>query len=101
MYALTRALPQTIATPPRSSRKDLLALYDAPYTPVSLKGMRATLQWLDDLGFQVNREQQDHWVVTHTHPLPELHFYSEIELERFATGKAHHYAKRLLRETSQ
>ncbi|MDX1598300.1 MAG: hypothetical protein R3295_06530 [Marinobacter sp.] len=101
MYALTRTLPRTVATPPRISRKDLLALYDAQATPVSLKGMQATLQWLDDLGFQVNREQQDHWVVTHTRPLPELHFYSEIELERFATGRAHRYAKRILRETSQ
>lgn len=101
MYALTRALPQTVTEPPRSSRKDLLALNHVPATPVTLKGMRATLQWLNDLGFRVDREQQDHWVVTHTNPLPELHFYSEIELERFSTGKAHHYAKRILRETSQ
>lgn len=101
MYAQTRAQPNTVTTPPRSSRKDLLALNHAPAMPVSLKGLRATLQWLDDLGFRVNREQWDHWVVTHTHPLPELHFYSEIELERFATGKAHHYAKRILMETNQ
>lgn len=101
MNALNRALPHNFTPPPRSSTKDLLALNHVPAMPVTLKSMRATLQWLDDLGFRVDRKQLDHWVVTHTNPLPELHFYSEIELERFATGKAHHYAKRILRETCQ
>ncbi|MBK1872674.1 MULTISPECIES: hypothetical protein [unclassified Marinobacter] len=55
-------------------------------------------QWLEDLGFSIRQSGQKHWVVTHTNPLPELHFYSENELAQFASYKGHHYAKHLLPE---
>lgn len=107
MNALNRALPGT--TEPSStgvSRKDLLALSSDLQQPAShsqqavvLKGSRATTQWLTDLGFRISLRRPHHWVLTHTGPLPEWHFYSDAELERFATGKAHEYARRLLKET--
>ncbi len=62
------------------------------------EGGKASRQWLEDLGFSVRQSDQQHWVVTHHNPLPELHFYSARELAQFASYKAHHYAKRLLRE---
>jgi len=52
-------------------------------------------KFLADLGFSVRQPEQEHWVVTHHNPLPELHFYSERELAQFASYKAHLYAKRL------
>ncbi|GGE69493.1 hypothetical protein GCM10011533_22320 [Streptosporangium jomthongense] len=53
---------------------------------------KTSQQWLQDLGFSVNRTDAEHWVITYNKPLPELHFYSERELEQFASYKAHHYA---------
>ncbi|WP_417545765.1 hypothetical protein [Marinobacter sp.] len=61
-------------------------------------GLNTSRQWLEDLGFSISQADQEHWVVTHHNPLPELHFYSERELAQFASYKAHHYAKRLLPE---
>lgn len=55
-------------------------------------------QWLEDLGFSVRQSGQKHWVVTHSNPLPELHFYSDSELAQFASYKAQHYARHLLPE---
>jgi hypothetical protein len=107
MNALHRALPGI--TEPSSigvSRKDLLALSINLQQPAShsqqadvLKSSRATTQWLTDLGFRISQRRPHHWVLTHTGPLPEWHFYSHAELAGFATGKAHEYARRLLKET--
>ncbi|MCK7552594.1 hypothetical protein [Marinobacter goseongensis] len=100
MNALNRGLPGT--TEPSStgvSRKDLLALSTHLQQPAVLKGNRATTQWLTDLGFRISQRRPHHWVLTHTDALPEWHLYSDAELEGFATGKAHEYARRLLKET--
>tara|TARA_R110002094_G_scaffold141661_2_gene132180 strand:+ start:3987 stop:4439 length:453 start_codon:yes stop_codon:yes gene_type:complete len=66
--------------------------------PLFGEGVNISSQWLEDLGFSVLQPSQEHWVVKHHNPLPELHFYSEHELAEFASYKAHHYAKRLLPE---
>ncbi|MGM0769007.1 MAG: hypothetical protein ACQEV6_13370 [Pseudomonadota bacterium] len=99
MNALNRALARTIEPTKRSCRKDLLGLASRPEHPALLTGCRATTQWLTDLGFRIDHRCPGHWVLTHSHPLPQLHFYSEEELARFASGRAQAYAKRILRET--
>ncbi|MBE02894.1 hypothetical protein [Marinobacter lutaoensis] len=81
--------PILVRGPFRENRQDVLGLSGpddtAPTSP------RATRQWLDALGFRVNRHGPGHWVVTHQRALPEIHLYSESELARFARDKARHY----------
>ncbi|MBL1272796.1 MAG: hypothetical protein ACI92B_001998 [Marinobacter maritimus] len=59
------------------------------------EGLDISSKFLANLGFSVSQPAQEHWVVTHHNPLPELHFYSERELAQFASYKAHLYAKHL------
>lgn len=83
-------------SPPAATAKDLFGLQVCP-TPL-LKGMDVTRQWLQDLGFSIDEQKPEHWVLKHSAPLPELHFYSASELEIFARHRAHHYARRSLSE---
>ena len=83
-------------SPPKATAKDLFGL-QALDTPL-LKGMEVTRRWLEDLGFSINEPNPEHWVLTHSGPLPELHFYSDSELEMFARHRAHHYARRSFEE---
>lgn len=53
-----------------------------------------TRQRLAALGLSVRQREPGHWLVTRCTALPELHFYSELELAQFATDKASHYACR-------
>lgn len=46
---------------------------------------------LERMGFRVSLRKEDHWIVTGVDPLPELHFYSRLELGRFALNQAEHY----------
>lgn len=80
-----------------ATRNNLFGLH-ASAVPLYSESLGITHQWLQDLGFSVDQRDQDHWVVTHQSPLPELHFYSKRELAQFASHKAQHYAKRLLLE---
>ncbi|HDZ40005.1 MAG TPA: hypothetical protein ENH62_17325 [Marinobacter sp.] len=82
---------------PTATRNNLFGLQsNAP--ALCAEGLNTSRQWLKDLGFSINQSGQEHWVITHHNPLPELHFYSERELAQFASHKAHHYAKRLFTE---
>lgn len=81
---------------PAATRNDLFALQAC--TMPLVKGIDVTRQWLDDLGFAISEPHPEHWVLTHLTPLPELHFYSALELEQFARQRAHHYAKRSFKE---
>lgn len=81
---------------PAATSKDLFGL-QACAAPL-LKGIDVTRQWLDDLGFSIDQRRPEHWVLTHLAPLPELHFYSALELELFAKHRAHHYARRSFKE---
>lgn len=89
-------IANTHLAPPPATRKDLLGL-QACAAPL-LKGMDVTRQWLADLGFSMSEPAPDHWVLTHSTPLPELHFYTAHELELFARHRAHQYARRSFRE---
>ena len=46
---------------------------------------------LDRMGFRVARRAENHWVITGIDPLPELHFYTRLEVGRFALNQATHY----------
>ena len=81
---------------PAATTKDLLGLQTCSAT--LFKGMDVTRQWLRDLGFSISFPTPEHWVLTHSAPLPELHFYSASELELFARHRAHQYASQSLRE---
>ncbi|KAA1171266.1 hypothetical protein FWJ25_16720 [Marinobacter salinexigens] len=89
-------IANTHLKPPVSTRKDLLAV-GLSITAVN-KGTGASQSWLRDLGFVITEKAEDHWILTHTSALPELHFYSEQELEQFARHRAHHYAKHSIQE---
>lgn len=45
---------------------------------------------LEQMGFRVTKQTGKHWTVTGIDPLPELHFYSLVELGRFALNQATH-----------
>ena len=81
-----------------ATRNNLFGLHSGA-VPLYTETLCITDQWLKNLGFSVDQRDQEHWVVTHQSPLPELHFYSERELAQFASHKARHYAKRLLLES--
>ena len=83
-------------SPPPATANDLFGVQ--AFTTSLLKGMDVTRRWLEDLGFSINEPTQEHWVLTHSAPLPELHFYSALELELFARHRAHHYARRSFEE---
>lgn len=89
-------IANTHLSPPPATQNDLLGLGDS--TEALLKGMDVTRQWLDDLGFSIHAPNPGHWILTHSAPLPELHFYSALELETFARHRAHHYARHSFRE---
>lgn len=80
-----------------ATQNNLFGLHSGA-VPLYTETLNFTRQWLKDLGFSINQQDQRHWVVTHQAPLPEMHFYSEQELAQFASHKAQHYAKRLLLE---
>ncbi|EMP57049.1 hypothetical protein MSNKSG1_02459 [Marinobacter santoriniensis NKSG1] len=82
------------------NRKDALALSE-PTGPAGMKGQATTRQQLADLGLAVTQAEPDHWIVTVGNPLPEIHLYGAAELERFASCKARHYAKRAPKETDR
>ncbi|MCG7201634.1 hypothetical protein MD273_18000 [Marinobacter pelagius] len=85
---------------PAPTRKDLLGLA-APAQPFGTPRPDVTRKWLENLGFTINRTTRGHWILTLGHPTPEIHLYSEGELEQFARYKAHDYADRILEETDR
>ncbi|MFC4257817.1 hypothetical protein ACFOZ5_02090 [Marinobacter lacisalsi] len=46
---------------------------------------------LERMGFRVAQLARDHWIVTGVDPLPEFHFYTRLELGRFALNQASQY----------
>ncbi|MFL1406787.1 hypothetical protein ACJO2E_15735 [Marinobacter sp. M1N3S26] len=70
----------------RPHRGDLLQVQSGPSVVPADPEAR-----LERMGFRVSRRPDGHWTVTGSSPLPELHFYSRIELGRFLLGKANHY----------
>lgn len=100
MNAPNRALAHQHEAPLKNSRKDLLGLDAEPYPLRLATGFGTTVQWLTDLGFRIEQRRPDHWILTHSRPLPQLHFYSDDELDRFASARAPAYAKRILKETN-
>lgn len=82
---------------PAPTRKDLLGLA-APGQPFGSPRPEVTRKWLENLGFTVKPATHGHWILTLGHPTPEIHLYSEGELEQFARYKAHDYAGRTLEE---
>ena len=98
MTALNRLLPCSPTAAPLASRKDLLGVGQNPgLAPVPASIAR---KWLENLGFVVRQVLPGHWIVTHSAPLPEFHFYSVPELSQFAVHRAHRYAKTFKRERS-
>lgn len=89
-------IADTRLQPPAATRKDLLALGSSALG--ASRNVDVSLRWLRDLGFAIMERSEGHWILTHTAALPELHFYSALELEQFARHRAHHYAKRSLQE---
>lgn len=70
----------------RASRHDLLLVQQE--TPVVPSDPETALVCM---GFRVDRRPSDHWIVTGTRRLPQLHFYSKAELARFLMDRAERY----------
>jgi len=85
----------------RSSRKDVLGLATNATLRTSENTDRNATRRLTDMGFRIRQPASGHWVLTHTTALPELHFYTGAELERFAIHKAHEYARRQQKENRE
>lgn len=94
------AFPVLLPDIPASTRKDLLGLA-SPTLPLGTIRPEVTRKWLEDLGFTIHRASHGHWILTLGRPTPEVHLYSEGELEQFARYKAHDYAGRTLEETNR
>lgn len=100
MTAIERVTHTSSPTLFSATRKDVLGVGRLPEMKRSYGGAAATRQWLTDLGFHVHQVGPQHWVLTLSTPLPELHFYSEAELEQFAASRARQYAKAHIKEAS-
>lgn len=71
---------------PTPNRGDLLQVQSGPnVVPAHPEAM------LERMGFRITRRKEDHWIVTGDDPLPELHFYTHLELGRFALDQAGRY----------
>ncbi|WP_396622795.1 hypothetical protein [Marinobacter sp. W-8] len=81
----------------RASQKDLFNLAGADATKGSGLHLK-TIQGLAREGIQVVPAGHNHWILTGNRPLPEVHCYSEQELQRFARSPARHYLTNLSRE---
>ncbi|WP_456490310.1 hypothetical protein [Marinobacter nauticus] len=75
---------------PRASRKDLFNLAGADATTGNGLHLK-TIQGLARDGIRVIPAGHNHWILTGNRPLPEVHCYSEQELQRFAHSRARHY----------
>lgn len=100
MTAIERVTHTSCPTPFSATRKDLLGVGRLSGMKPDGNGAVMTRQWLVDLGFHVDQTGPQHWVLTLSTPLPELHLYSEAELEQFAANRARHYAKAHNKEAS-
>ena len=58
-----------------------------------------TIQHLAREGIRVIPAGPGHWILRGRQPLPEIHCYSEQELQRFAHSRARHYLTSTHRET--
>ena len=94
------AVPVLLPDIPASTRKDLLGLA-SPTLPLGSIRLEVTRKWLEDLGFTICRAGLGHWILTLGQPTPEVHLYSEGELEQFARYRAHDYAGRILEENNR
>ncbi len=98
MTALNRLEPHPLTEIPTASRKDLLGVgHNLGLVPMTTCTAR---KWLENLGYEVRRVKPEHWIITHSRALPELHFYSAVELSQFAAHRAHRYADTFTREES-
>lgn len=100
MTAIERVTHTSSPTPFSATRKDLLGVGHLSGMKPGRNGAVMTRQWLVDLGFHVDQAGPRHWVLTLSTPLPELHFYSEAELEQFAASRARQYANVHFKEVS-
>lgn len=103
MTAIERIARTSSSTPFSATRKDLLGvgrLSGMKSSHSNAVAMVATRQRLADLGYHVHRVGPQHWVLTLSTPLPELHFYSEAELKQFAANRARQYANAHIKEAS-
>lgn len=96
MTALNRLQPHPLTEIPPASRKDLLGVGHS-LAPMTIHTAR---KWLENLGFEMRLVKPEHWIITHSKTLPELHFYSAVELSQFAAHRAHRYADTFTREES-
>ncbi len=98
MTALNRLQPHLLTDVPPANRKDLLGVgHNLGLVPMTIRTAR---KWLENLGFEVRLVKHEHWIITHSRALPELHFYSAVELSQFAAHRAHRYADTITREES-
>ena len=74
----------------RASQKDLFNLAGAGATTGNGHHLK-TIQGLAREGIRVIPAGHNHWILTGNRPLPEVHCYSEQELQRFAHSRARHY----------
>lgn len=80
------------------SQKDLFNLSGSDGTTPSGYHLKA-VQSLALEGIRVTSAGRDHWILRGNRPLPEIHCYSEQELQRFARSNARHYLTNTDRET--
>ncbi|MBN7769761.1 hypothetical protein KUV44_04825 [Marinobacter daepoensis] len=74
----------------QSRKKDLFRL-SGPDTGHKPQSHLAAMKALSREGIRVIPIGPGHWVLRGSQPLPEIHCYSEQELQRFANSTARHY----------
>ena len=78
----------------RPSRKDLFALAQPVYLAAGSEAPSTVvaIRQLWTMGLHIRELAPGHWVIRGAEALPEIHLYSELEVQRFASRNALHYA---------
>lgn len=86
----------------RHTRQDLFGFsYPAQrHAEQALPGTPAAIRRLWTMGLHIREANPGHWIVRGSSPLPEIHLYSEQEVQRFAASNALHYSPAHRAETA-
>lgn len=72
-----------------STKKDVLLVHQGP-----IDNSTDPQDTLKNMGFKIEKKIPSHWILRIPGKILEIHFYSELELRRFISGRAAAYAYR-------
>ncbi|HET8849511.1 MAG TPA: hypothetical protein VFM78_06460 [Marinobacter sp.] len=86
----------------RHTRQDLFGFSHPAHRHASqsLPATAIAIRQLWIMGLHIREPNPGHWVVRGSAPLPEVHLYSEQEVQHFATCNAVHYSPAHRAETT-